>query len=60
MKKLLLAQCLLCAFLLVVTIFLEICQGNKAVQTGAFGKNTFSNITLADINHNIFGEFFDE
>lgn len=60
MKNVLFAQCLICVFLLTVTIILTVRGNQRAAEAGTFCTNTFFNDTLADFSNNIFGEFFDE
>lgn len=60
MKAVLWSQCLLCAFLLAVALFLIAKNCQRTTEAGAFGITTVFNDTFEDLSNNVFGEYFDE
>lgn len=60
MRKAVLLQCVLCSFLLAVSLVLSYRTNRRAVQTGTFGAAELSNDTFEDLSLNLFVELFNE
>ena len=60
MKQNVFFQCLLCSFLLIVTIIIGFRSNRRTAEAGAFGITEFSNDTFEDLSLNLFEEFFNE
>lgn len=60
MKTNIILQCILCSFLLIVSIIIGFRSNERTAEVGAFGITEFSNDTFEDLSFNLFEELFNE
>lgn len=60
MKANIILQCILCSFLLIVSMIINFRSNERTAEAGAFGTTEFSNDTFEDLSFNLFEELFNE
>ena len=60
MKTNIALQCLLCIFLLIVSLIIDLRASQHTAQAGTNGITECSNNTFEDLSFNLFEEFFNE